>query len=46
MTTRSERQVYNGAKVFGMGGEINGKYPKTEVRRNDQTEGGGVPSAV
>lgn len=24
-------EVYSGAKVFTMGGQINGKYPKTEV---------------
>ncbi|CAM9380418.1 unnamed protein product, partial [Ectocarpus sp. 12 AP-2014] len=32
LKTRFWTEVYNGAKVFGMGGEINGKYPKTEVR--------------
>ncbi|CAN0305215.1 unnamed protein product, partial [Ectocarpus sp. 13 AM-2016] len=31
LKTRFWTEVYNGAKVFGMGGEINGKYPKTEV---------------
>ena len=33
LKTRFWTEVYNGAKVFGMGGEINGKYPKNEVRR-------------
>ncbi|CAM9787485.1 unnamed protein product, partial [Laminaria digitata] len=32
LKTRFWTEVYNGAKVFGMGGEINGKYPKNEVR--------------
>lgn len=32
LKTRFWTEVYSGAKVFGMGGEINGKYPKTEVR--------------
>lgn len=31
LKTRFWTEVYSGAKVFGMGGEINGKYPKTEV---------------
>lgn len=33
LKTRFWTEVYNGAKVFGMGGEINGKYPKAEVRQ-------------